>query len=219
MRKASVIARKMPCIGIFSLLLIASLSCLVATLTAIVQHTCMCTHGVTVTEWKRNAWTSLKMHDNTKGPSLTARTAWAATFEHLFTRTTPRTDCPLELPDIAPPAAGELDRQLALPIDEHARGVIKMLCDMTGGKDVRVPTDPAAEQSYQQQQRRDARGNLTKHTAPYSNSAAAADQHCADLGICLPRGDSAAAGCGAGISSNEQFSDFRAKMWRKWMQM
>lgn len=31
---------------------------------------------------------------------LTKRTAWAAPFDHLFSRTTPRTDCPLTLPPI-----------------------------------------------------------------------------------------------------------------------
>ena len=133
----------------------------------------------------------------------------------------------MELPDIPPPAEGELARQLALPIDEHARGVIKMLCDMVGGTADAGTQAPAAdaeqaEQQQQQQQRMDARANLDlarrARSAPYSASAAAADQHCADLGICLPRGG-AAAGCGAGISTNEQFSEFRARMWRKWMQM
>jgi phospholipase C len=55
---------------------------------------------------------------NETGP-LTARDAWAATFEHLFdVLDEPRTDCPMHLPD-APPAA-------ALPADmkeEHERPV------------------------------------------------------------------------------------------------
>merc|ERR1712190_201294 len=65
------------------------------------------------------------------GHPLTARTAWAATFEHLLSRDAPRMDCPTSLPEVPPPTAAERARQMALPIDEHARGVVKMLCDMT----------------------------------------------------------------------------------------
>jgi len=123
------------------------------------------------------------------GPPLTARTAWAATFEHLLSRDTPRTDCPLELPEVPPPPATEWARQQQLPIDEHARGVIKMLCDMNGG-------DP------------EATGGTG--VPPLGDAAA---RHCSDLGICL----STTSGCGAGIETNAQFSEFRARMWRHWM--
>jgi len=128
-----------------------------------------------------------------KGPALSARTAWAATFEHLLSRDTPRTDAPLKLPDLLPPKLGELERQLALPIDEHARGVVKMLCDMNGEGD----EDDAA-----------AAGGARK----YSHEDESAVEHCKTLGICLP-----STGCGSDVHTNEQFSAFREKMWAKWM--
>ena len=83
-------------------------------------------------------------------------------------------------------AAGEWERQRNLPIDEHARGVIKMLCDMNGG-------DPATS------------------TGP-SKGDAAAERHCAALGICL----NSDTGCGAGIRTNADFAAFRARMWARW---
>jgi hypothetical protein len=108
---------------------------------------------------------------NLQGPPLTKRTAWAATFEHLISRDTPRTDCPLELPIVPPPPDTEWLRQQSLPIDEHSRGVIKMLCDMNGG-------DP-----------QQAKG-------PVTTRSAAATEHCDVLGICL----SLQTGCGNGVS-------------------
>jgi phospholipase C len=63
------------------------------------------------------------------GAPLTARTAWAATFEHLFGDEL-RTDAPLTLPDVPPPPTGELERQLDRPIDEHANGLITILCHL-----------------------------------------------------------------------------------------
>jgi len=92
------------------------------------------------------------------GHPLTARTEWAATFEHLLSRSTPRTDCPESLQEISPPSTKERERQLKLPIDEHARGVIRMLCDLT--EEVLHGID--------------AEGELEADT-------------CDELGICLPR--------------------------------
>lgn len=66
------------------------------------------------------------------GGPLNVRDGWAATFEHLFTGTELRSDCPTRLPSVPPPPASELQRQLGLPLDEHASGVIRMLCQMTG---------------------------------------------------------------------------------------
>ena len=133
-----------------------------------------------------------------KGPALSARTEWAATFEHLLSRDTPRTDAPLKLPDLPPPKAGELERQLALPIDEHARGVIKMLCDMNGEGDPDAAADADSHRGYVEQKR-------------HGSSSAA--EHCEKLGICLP----ASTACGKGVRTNEEFSAFRVKMWQKWM--
>ena len=63
------------------------------------------------------------------GGPLTQRDAWAATFDHLLTEEL-RADCPATLPKVPPPPDGELDRQLDRVIDEHAHGVIQMLCEM-----------------------------------------------------------------------------------------
>lgn len=79
------------------------------------------------------------------GHPLTARTEWAATFEHLLTRSVPRADCPQSLPHIPPPSSKERERQLKLPVDEHARGVIRMLCDIVQETDVHAERDLATE--------------------------------------------------------------------------
>ena len=63
------------------------------------------------------------------GGPLTKRDAWAATFEHLLTEEY-RDDCLAKLPIVPPPPEGELERQLELPIDEHANGLISVMCDL-----------------------------------------------------------------------------------------
>ncbi len=65
------------------------------------------------------------------GPPLTKRDAWAATFEHVLTDEL-RDDCPTSMPDVSPPPAGEMDRMMAMPLDEHALGLVKVLCELTG---------------------------------------------------------------------------------------
>eukprot|EP00658_Telonema_sp_P-2_P028904 TRINITY_DN2205_c0_g1_i8.p1 TRINITY_DN2205_c0_g1~~TRINITY_DN2205_c0_g1_i8.p1 ORF type:complete len:314 (+),score=62.36 TRINITY_DN2205_c0_g1_i8:241-1182(+) len=65
------------------------------------------------------------------GGALNARDSWAGTFEHLLSDEL-RTDCPVELPVVPPPPEHELERQLVRPIDEHADGVVKVLCELTG---------------------------------------------------------------------------------------
>jgi len=67
-----------------------------------------------------------------QGGPLTKRDAWAATFEHLIVGDMPRTDCPTKLPNVPPPTLEEFERQYNLPLDEHAEGVITMLCEMIG---------------------------------------------------------------------------------------
>jgi len=65
------------------------------------------------------------------GGPLTERDAWAATFEHLITdELRSDADCPKTLPDVPPPPSNELQRQLDRPIDEHAEGLIRILCQM-----------------------------------------------------------------------------------------
>lgn len=69
----------------------------------------------------------------TGGP-LTKRDAWSAKFDGLLeTLTEPRTDCPMTLPDVPPPPQGELERQLALPVDEHCEHVIRTMCELVEG--------------------------------------------------------------------------------------
>ena len=74
--------------------------------------------------------TMRKLFPELGGP-LTKRDAWAATFDHVLTDQL-RDDCPMRLPEVPPPPEGELERQLSREIDEHARGVIKMLCELVG---------------------------------------------------------------------------------------
>lgn len=77
------------------------------------------------------------------GPALTRRDEWAATFEHVLGPTL-RPDTPSKLPDVPPPPKGELERQLALPIDEHAAGLIRTLCALApppdGAMDSALPS-------------------------------------------------------------------------------
>jgi len=63
--------------------------------------------------------------------NTTARTTWAGTFDDLFLqRTSPRTDCPTKLPDIAPPTKEDLERQMARRLSDHEEDSIKILCQM-----------------------------------------------------------------------------------------
>jgi hypothetical protein len=52
------------------------------------------------------------------GGPLTARDAWASTFEHVLGDTL-RTDCPMSMPDVSPPAEDEMQNQL----DREVRSV------------------------------------------------------------------------------------------------
>lgn len=91
--------------------------------------------------------TMRKMFD--LGGPLTKRDAWAATFDYLFDELdAPRTDCPTHLPDVPPPEEGEMERQTALPLNDHHTGKIAMLCEMNGrgpecGQEVNVQGDMA----------------------------------------------------------------------------
>ena len=67
------------------------------------------------------------------GAPLNKRDAWAATFEHLLTDDY-REDCLLELPVVPPPPQGELQRLLDLKVDEHAEGLMQVMCDLIDGE-------------------------------------------------------------------------------------
>lgn len=121
-----------------------------------------------------------------EGGPLTARDAWAATFEDLLSLDTPRTDCPLELPVVPPPPASELERQLSLPLDEHAHHVIRTLCDLV---DQREHLQVAGA------------GGLSLDSS-----------FCTELAIC-PRTDVA---CGSGLATNSDFAAWRVQMWARY---
>jgi len=58
-----------------------------------------------------------------------ARDAWSGTFEHIFeTLDTPRTDCPMKLPDLPEYTAEALEKQRALPLNEHLQIQVDFYC-------------------------------------------------------------------------------------------
>jgi len=60
---------------------------------------------------------------------MTDRTAWAGTFEHLFSQTDqPRKDCPMKLPDIEPWTTEDLANQWVKPLNEHMQIQIQFYC-------------------------------------------------------------------------------------------
>jgi len=77
-------------------------------------------------------------------PKTTNRTKWAGTFDDLFLqRTTARTDCPMTLPNIAPPTEEELARQRGRGLTDHEEESIQILCEMNRrpagcGSDIKV---------------------------------------------------------------------------------
>jgi len=60
---------------------------------------------------------------------LSKRDAWSGTFEHLLTHEY-RDDCLEMLPELSLPPPGERERLLDLEVDEHAKGLIQVLCDL-----------------------------------------------------------------------------------------
>jgi len=66
---------------------------------------------------------------------LTNRSAWASTFEHLLTDEL-RDDCVETLPTLPLPPQGDLERLLNLKVDEHARGLMQVLCDLVEPKEI-----------------------------------------------------------------------------------
>jgi hypothetical protein len=60
-------------------------------------------------------------------PTLTKRTAWSATFEHVLTDVF-RSDCPKILPDVPPPHKDEMERVLNTSIEELPRANIRFIC-------------------------------------------------------------------------------------------
>jgi phospholipase C len=66
-------------------------------------------------------------------PPLTKRDAWAATFEHVFTLDTPRTDCPLHLPEAAKPSPFfSIEAEADLPVNGLQEYVMKILASLAG---------------------------------------------------------------------------------------
>jgi phospholipase C len=63
---------------------------------------------------------------------LTDRVKWAATFEHLINRKTPRTDCPTNLPNVAPQTATELQTEWNQELSHLQQDLLGMAGKLTG---------------------------------------------------------------------------------------
>jgi len=64
--------------------------------------------------------------------TMTARGAWAGTFDNLLLeRTTPRTDCPVTLPDINPLTEDQLKVEMNTPLNDHHLEQINLMCKLT----------------------------------------------------------------------------------------
>jgi len=71
-------------------------------------------------------------------PPLTKRDAWAATFEHVFSLSSPRTDCPLHLPSAAKPSPYfSIEAEANLPVNGLQEYVMTALASLAG---VEYPT-------------------------------------------------------------------------------
>jgi hypothetical protein len=95
----------------------------------------------------------------------------------------------------------EFERQYNSPLDEHAEGVIAMLCEMTGGQE--------GEREGEVQPEED------KKNGEDEDVDETAGAFCSSLGICRPTTST----CGDHISTSAQFSEWRVKMWDKWINM
>jgi len=74
---------------------------------------------------------------------MTERDKWAGTFEDVFSLTTPRTDCPTILSDLPPYTSEDLERQRALPLNEHLKIQVDFYCKFNKrgedcGKDIKT---------------------------------------------------------------------------------
>jgi phospholipase C len=63
---------------------------------------------------------------------LTDRIKWAATFEHLISRTSPRTDCPTKLPEVPAQTATELEAEWNLELSHLQLDMIALAHFLTG---------------------------------------------------------------------------------------
>eukprot|EP01113_Clastostelium_recurvatum_P003229 TRINITY_DN11403_c0_g1_i2.p1 TRINITY_DN11403_c0_g1~~TRINITY_DN11403_c0_g1_i2.p1 ORF type:complete len:512 (-),score=97.08 TRINITY_DN11403_c0_g1_i2:89-1546(-) len=62
-----------------------------------------------------------------KSGPLTKRDAWSATFEQVFSLDSPRTDCPLHLPDPPPSSLGfSIDREALMPLNDLQKDIMSM---------------------------------------------------------------------------------------------
>jgi len=67
---------------------------------------------------------------------LTKRVEWAATFEHLINRKTPRTDCPTTLPDVPAQTATELEAEWNQELSHLQMDLLQMAAFMTGAPEL-----------------------------------------------------------------------------------
>jgi len=63
---------------------------------------------------------------------LTKRVQWAATFEHLINRKTPRTDCPMTLPNVPTMTATELEAEWNQELSHLQLDLLQLAAHMTG---------------------------------------------------------------------------------------
>jgi len=78
--------------------------------------------------------TARKLLGMQSGP-LTKRDAWAATFEHVFSLSEPRTDCPLHLPSAAKPSPDfSIEAEGELPVNGLQQHVMTVLASLAGVK-------------------------------------------------------------------------------------
>ena len=67
------------------------------------------------------------------GPPLTARAAWAAHFEGIFSLPAPRPDCPATLPPVAHALSQDARAlEMATPLNDHHLDQLDLLCSLAG---------------------------------------------------------------------------------------
>jgi len=64
---------------------------------------------------------------------LTKRAAWSGTYEHIFSLSKPRTDCPTHLPPVAEYTHAALLKQQALPLNDHMQIQVEFYCKFNKG--------------------------------------------------------------------------------------
>jgi len=64
--------------------------------------------------------------------AMSKRASWSGTWEHIFSRTTPRSDCPQSFANFAPHTQSDMDRQRAKPLNDHLEIEVEFYCRQNG---------------------------------------------------------------------------------------